>query len=251
MKNKLSFFIIFFICLGCWQTAATLEKEKAYEKEQQRLAELDVAALDLPYLVNLADEIGGDTQLNWKEITAIAAAKLQNQLRPLHLPTFEAVATDFLAQDGVQKFETVAQKHLQGDYYLRAFSYLEDLTDTGYVPEKLQPEAPERQYIEQLSELAKENYYETGLLPSIMIAQTILEHGWDEPPSLGDIPAFSGAPLPLDELGPTYRHQAKTLEEAGLINMTDESGLPVYAKRLGELIRQYNLQLIDYDVLYK
>jgi len=243
MKNKLCFFILFFLSIGFWQTAAAME-------QKNNLAQLDVAALDLPYLVNLVDEIGGDTQLNWKEITAIAAAKLQNRLRPLHLPTFEAVATDFLAKDGVKSFEAVATLHLDQDFTQLAAAYLEDLADIGYTPEKLKPGSLERHYIEALLSTAKSNYYETGLLPSITIAQSILANGWHEPTPSEEIAVFLAEPLEPNTLGPTYRHQAKALEEAGFITMTDESGFPVYAKRLGELIRQYNLQLIDYEVLY-
>ena len=43
----------------------------------------------------------------------------------------------------------------------------------------------------------------------------------------------------------TYIYQAKALEKAGYSTAIDENGNKVYAERLINLIRQYNLQLID------
>jgi len=250
MKNLLGFCAVFLVCLGLWRAATAIEGKQALEQEEKRLANLDVAALDFLYLVNKTDEIGGDLQLNWKEVTAITAAKLENRLRPLDFSIFEKVAADFLGAHKPRKFEAVAKLHLKKEEVQLAFSYLEALDCTGYVSDRLYPGAPEQLYIEGLLELAKENYYETGILPSILIAQTILENGWEPVAAPEAIAAFLPSPPSLEPLGSTYRQQAKNLEDAGYIQMMDESGAPVYAKRLGELIRQYNLQLIDYEILY-
>ena len=49
----------------------------------------------------------------------------------------------------------------------------------------------------------------------------------------------------------TYKSQALALEEAGYSTAQDELGNKTYAKMLGEIIRQYNLQLIDWEVSKK
>ena len=249
MKNKLSFGLLLCLCLVFWQAAKTIEGNLAQEHERHRLCQLDVAALDLFYIVNRVDEIGGDIQLNWKEVTAIAAAKLKNRLHPFHAPTFEAVAKDFLLEDRPNAFEAVAALHLEEHHLELAFFYLEELRDTGYVPERLQPGALEISLIEGLKNPAISNFLETGLLPSIAIAQYILENGWETPIISLEISAFLKESPALPPFGNTYRQQAQKLEETYYAAMVDEDGCPVYAKRLGELIRQYNLQLVDYEVL--
>ena len=47
----------------------------------------------------------------------------------------------------------------------------------------------------------------------------------------------------------TYKEQALALENAGFSTAEDEFGNKIYAKMLGEIIRQYNLQLIDSKVV--
>lgn len=44
-----------------------------------------------------------------------------------------------------------------------------------------------------------------------------------------------------------YIEQAEALEKAGYSTRKDQSGDPIYAEQLIEIIRQYNLQLIDYE----
>ncbi|MGL5714557.1 MAG: glucosaminidase domain-containing protein [Paraclostridium sp.] len=46
----------------------------------------------------------------------------------------------------------------------------------------------------------------------------------------------------------TYIYQAKALEKAGYSTAIDENGNKIYAKKLINIIQQYNLQLIDSEV---
>lgn len=47
----------------------------------------------------------------------------------------------------------------------------------------------------------------------------------------------------------TYKQQALALQESGYSTAQDENGNKIYASMLGELIRQYNLQVLDSEVL--
>ena len=49
----------------------------------------------------------------------------------------------------------------------------------------------------------------------------------------------------------TYKEQAKALENAGYSTAEDEFGNKTYAKMICEIIRQYNLQIIDSKVVNK
>lgn len=279
-----------------------IEKEYELKKEQERLAHLDVSVLDLTYLVNKVDELGGDfIQLNWKEIVALIGVKQNNNLSLISDEVLEETAQAFINDLSVQSFDNVlANSDLTDEEKTRAYQYLDDLKYVGYVSSKLQPSAKEAKFIAELVEAAEVNYYETGILPSITIAQAILESNWgtsdlavathnlfgikadsrwDGPSmsfetleyadqmiignfrqyenwqqSIDDHAAFLVNNARYQQAGvfeaKTYRIQAQALQDAGYSTAEDELGNRVYAKRLGELIRQYNLQLYDHEVLY-
>lgn len=267
-----------------------------------KLSQLDTEVLDLAYLVNKVDELGGDTlQLNWKEIIAILAAIQENNVTDINEALLVEVASAFIQDQTVLSFENALERlNLDESSQQLAFTYLYDLTYIGYVPERLLPEAKETKFINQLIEPAKGNYAISGILPSITIAQAILESNWGtsklatEASNLFGIKVgygWTGESYRIDTLefndtwivddfrkyedwnasiedhnrfllenpryqnagvfeAKTYRKQAQALQEAGYSTAQDEEGNFVYAKRLGELIRQYNLQLIDHEVLH-
>ena len=268
----------------------------------QRLAHLNTEDLDLAFIINEVDRIGGDdTQFNWKELVAILGVQSENQVQAITSECLEEIAKLFKTDETLKSFEDVVdQLDWNETEQARGFQYLEDLAYVGYVPEKLQPTAAETQFIEQLIEPAMQNYAQSGILPSITIAQAILESNWgtselaQEANNLFGIKVgvgWTGEELTYRTLeyhdvwiddafrkydtwqasiddhadfllqnpryqiagvfeAKTYRTQAQALQDAGYSTAQDEEGNFVYAKRLGELIRQYNLQLIDHEVLY-
>lgn len=264
------------------------------------LSHLNVNALDLPFIINEVDQLGDDeVQLNWKEIVAILGVTTQNKVQTITVKDLKEVSDWFWIEDELKTFDEVVEAQSWKDSQKkRAYRYLEDLTYVGYVPEKLKPEAPETQFIEQLIEPAKQNYFQSGILPSITIAQAILESNWgnssltqvannlfgikvgvgwegdyhlsrtleyhdiwiedafrkydtwqasvdDHANFLLENPRYQKAGVFEAK---TYRTQAQALQDAGYSTAQDEDGNFVYAQRLGELIRQYNLQLIDHEV---
>ena len=314
---------------------------QAYEAEQirltqeaQRLAHIETEALDLPFILNKVDELGGSTiQLHWKELTAIAAVQVSNHTELITEEQLSLLATQFIDEktSTVQDFETVVALNLQEvptdpesieglsrkerqtlrqereriieeneAFETLATQYLEDLTYIGYTPEKLRPEATEAQFIASIQAGAIENYHRYGILPSITIAQAILESNWGTSELATRGKNLFGVKVGYDWRGETilmdtreyhntwiqdhfrkyeevadsildhgkflvenpryekagvfnqrtYRQQALALQEAGYSTDQDEEGNYVYADKLGALIRQYNLQLIDHEVLH-
>ena len=172
---------------------------------------------------------------------------------------------------------------------------LEQLKTHGLKPERLQPSSRELTFIESIRAAAVENYERYEILPSITIAQAILESGWGESGlavstnnyfGIKDSNSWEGETYDVStreyidtvvtatfrvyetptqsildhgqflyENGryqshgvfdaKTYRYQAQALEEAGYSTDMDEAGRFVYAEKLIEIIRLYNLQLID------
>lgn len=308
------------------------QQKQALLDEQQRLAHLQTEALDLPFLINTIDELGGsEIQYHWKELVAIASVQTRNYPEEITQKQLTDLAEQFKANQQVLSFETVVKAQLQTvpqdlstdeaytkkerrerekerqqiiqdntEFETLAHQYLEDLTYVGYTPEKLMPEAKEAQFIEQVKTGAVENYYQYGILPSITIAQAILESNWGQSQLAQEGKNLFGVKVGYDWTGDvitldtrefydtwiqddfrkyqdvtdsildhgkflvenpryteagvfkcqTYRQQAQALQNAGYSTDQNEAGEYVYAEKLGALIRQYNLQLIDHDVLH-
>ena len=300
MKNRFLFICIIIGSLFLWHRALTFENYIDYQKQERRLAHLNVSQIDLPIIVNTVDTLGGDFQLNWKEIMAIVGIKQDNILHAVSETTLTKIANSFIVDDSVLSFEEVLPLHFDNETDInRAHQYLKDLAFVGYVPERLQPDSMEAQFIYKLTDIAKANFEETGILPSIVIAQAILESNWgqselavtannlfgikadtfwdgtiatfntteyfglveeanfrkyedwytsisDHTDFLRENPRYTAAGL---FEATTYRGQSQALQDAGYSTAMDDYGNLIYAQRLQELIRQYNLQLLDHYVL--
>ena len=258
--------------------------------------------LDLPYIVNEVDELGGDNfQLNWQEIVAIIAMDPKKDLSQISEEELQQQASLFIRNHQVLSFDEVLnQLDLNEKEQKRAYDNLNQLKDYGYIPSKTDPQSFEMRFIESVKAGAIENYQLYGILPSITIAQAILESNWGQSDLAnqannlvgiktgtnwsGEVMSFETKEgfdeYIIDEFrsypslnasiidhgqflvanprytksgvfeAKTYRTQAKALEEAGYSTAKDENGDKIYAEMLGQLIRQYNLQLIDHAVLY-
>lgn len=300
MKNRFLFSLIILGSLALWRGAAAYELHQEEVLAAARVAHLNTPSLNLKDIVRQVDELGGNTQLNWKEVVAIVAVLQNNQVAALSPQYMKDVAECFLAGSPIAAFEEVAASFLplHSDRKL-AHQYLKDLAFVGYVPQRLHPDAPEAQFIAKLTPLAKRNHSVTGILPSITIAQAILESSWGDSElaansnnlfgikadsrwdgtvatfktreysgryvdakfreygdwyeSIEDHGEFLTSNARYAEAGlfeaTTYRSQSLALQAAGYSTVTDAEGNPIYAQRLQELIRQYNLQLLDVEVL--
>ena len=128
-------------------------------------------------------------------------------------------------------------------------------------------------FIDEIKTEAIQNYKDYKILPSITIAQAIIESSWGKSTlakqysNLFGIKAdayWKGKSVTLETKehldtnkryknngvfdAKTYIYQAKALEKAGYSTAKDENGNSIYAARLIELIQQYNLQLIDSEI---
>ncbi|MGL4374219.1 MAG: glycoside hydrolase family 73 protein, partial [Turicibacter sp.] len=275
-------------------------KYQAYQTEQSRMRDLAKENLDLAFIVNTVDEIGGEElQLNWKEIVAILGVEKDNVVSGIGYDELIRVSDLFVEGNRVKSFrEALASSNFELKDVERAYDYLEDLEEYGYVAHKTSATSEEMIFINAIKQSAINNYETSGILPSITIAQAILESNWGqsklalEAKNLfgikvgvgweGEIMTYETREgfdqVVIDDFrkyesvgdsvtdhatflvknprylnhgvfeAKTYRTQAKALEEAGYSTAMDESGNKTYAKMLGELIRQYNLQLIDHEL---
>lgn len=273
--------------------------------EQERIAEINTESLNLQEVVDLTDEAGGFLyQLNWKEILSILSVEKNNYTDTISKEDIIRVSNLFINEDKevVKSFDEVVNSlDLKDKQKERIYNYLEDLKYYGFRPERLLPDGEQMKFINSIKEGAIESYETSKILPSVTIAQAILESNWGnsnltkEANNLFGIKAdyyWKGEYVIFDtneyhnymikdkfrkynslsdsikdhsdfllkntrykEHGvfdaKTYKEQALALENAGYSTAQDEFGNKTYAKMLGELIRQYNLQLIDCEVVNK
>ena len=138
--------------------------------------------LDLPYIVNKVDELGGeDLQLNWQEIVSIIAVDPKKDLSQISEEELQQQASLFISHHQVLSFDEVLnQLDLNEKEKKRAYENLNQLKHYGYIPSKTNPESFEMRFIESIKAGAIENYQLYGILPSITIAQAILESDWGQ-----------------------------------------------------------------------
>lgn len=188
------------------------ELQRQQQQEAERLAHLDTESLNLSLIIDTVDDLGGmDRQLHWKEITAIAAAQTKNYPEQIDETLLTEIAQRFIIDEDpkVLDFQSVVESYLQPvpedptlmeglsrkevkaltqernqileaneQFKTHVTQYLEDLTYVGYKPERLLPDSDQMRFIHQIQEVAIENYHQYGILPSITIAQAILESSW-------------------------------------------------------------------------
>ncbi|WP_010296015.1 glycoside hydrolase family 73 protein [Clostridium senegalense] len=265
------------------------------------LKEIDTSKLDALEYTNYADDIGeGKVQLNWKYIAAITAVQSKNKIEQVTEEQIKQIGQAFvIKEDNGYKLKSLedvlTQLNFNNREKKRVHTYLEQLEYFGIVPESVAKDSEQMNFINNIKASAIENYKKYGILPSITIAQAILESDFGRSDlaikgsNLFGIKAdanYSGEKIKfetkefhdlvieddfrkydnlnqsIDDHGKflysnerykenglfeakTYIGQAKALEVAGYSTEEDENGEKIYSKKLIQLIKEYNLQLID------
>lgn len=263
----------------------------------------------IEFYIDVADEIGEEkVQLSWKELLAIDKVKYNNDLTDIKKKDVIEVGESFIKKiediQGntvyrVKKFESVLNElGFNEDEKSKAQKYLSELENISLAGEKLKGQTEKIDFVKKVSQKAKENYYEYGILPSITTAQAILESGWGQSSltknsnnvfgikadsrwngkkvevstsenyddkivasfrvydsieaSIGDQGKFLNENSRYRENGLFeayhYTTQAQALEDAGYSTKKNKYGKAIYADMLIDLIRDYNLQLLDREV---
>lgn len=260
--------------------------------------------IDVNKYIEIVDEVSENkVQINWKYVVAIIGVKEKNKLKNISDEEIRAVSNLFLESSDeaykLNSLEIVLEKlDFNNNEKKRVSSYIENLKYFGLTPNRLVENTKYTKFIEEIKVQAIKNYKEYKVLPSITIAQAILESGWGESTlakehnNLFGIKAdiyWTGEAITLETTeyqgeiindkfrkykekseslkdhakflaenkrykqnnvfeANTYKYQAKSLEDAGYSTAIDENGTKIYANKLINLIRQYNLQLIDSEV---
>ena len=261
-------------------------------------------SIDVSKYITLVDEVSENkVQVNWKYVVSIIAVENKNKIKNISDDKIKNTANLFIEKSDngykLNSLDNVLNKLSFTDKEKeRVNDYIDQLKYFGLTPYRLKEDSKYTKFIEEIKDEAIKNYKEYKILPSITIAQAILESSWGESDlaqiynNLFGIKADSswkGEYVTLETFefydtkiedkfrvysnknqsikdhakflvdnqrykkygvfeAKTYIEQAYALQNAGYSTAEDNSGQKRYAKDLIELIRQYNLQLIDSEI---
>ena len=262
------------------------------------LKHIDKNRIDVSKYITLVDEVSENkVQVNWKYVVSIIAVENKNKIKNISDDKIKNTANLFIEKSDngykLNSLDNVLNKlNFTDKEKERVNDYIDQLKYFGLTPYRY------TKFIEEIKDEAIKNYKEYKILPSITIAQAILESSWGESDlaqiynNLFGIKADSswkGEYVTLETFefydtkiedkfrvysnknqsikdhakflvdnqrykkygvfeAKTYIEQAYALQNAGYSTAEDNSGQKRYAKDLIELIRQYNLQLIDSEI---
>lgn len=268
------------------------------------LKHIDKNRIDVSKYITLVDEVSENkVQVNWKYVVSIIAVENKNKIKNISDDKIKNTANLFIEKSDngykLNSLDNVLNKlNFTDKEKERVNDYIDQLKYFGLTPYRLKEDSKYTKFIEEIKDEAIKNYKEYKILPSIKIAQAILESSWGESDlaqiynNLFGIKADSswkGEYVTLETFefydtkiedkfrvysnknqsikdhakflvdnqrykkygvfeAKTYIEQAYALQNAGYSTAEDNSGQKRYAKDLIELIRQYNLQLIDSEI---
>lgn len=270
---------------------------------------INLEGLDMRFYIESADEVSkGRLQVNWKYMAAIDGVRYKNDYSKASKESLMNLGYMFTTEqsesDSDKKYrlknidEVLVELEFEDKEKERVYKYLEDLEYEGLVSSRLKEDSEYIKFIDEISDEAIDMYKEYKILPSVIIAQAILESGWGkselstEANNLFGIKAdrsWSGKTINMNTSefynknttaqfrmyenkseslknhgkfiyenkryrnngvfdATYYVEQAQSLEDAGYSTKENENGERIYADLLIDLIRQYNLQLIDSEI---
>ncbi len=268
------------------------------------LKHIDKNRIDVSKYITLVDEVSENkVQVNWKYVVSIIEVENKNKIKNISDDNIKNTANLFIEKSDngykLNSLDNVLNKlNFTDKEKERVNDYIDQLKYFGLTPYRLKEDSKYTKFIEEIKDEAIKNYKEYKILPSITIAQAILESSWGESDlaqiynNLFGIKADSswkGEYVTLETFefydtkiedkfrvysnknqsikdhakflvdnqrykkygvfeAKTYIEQAYALQNAGYSTAEDNSGQKRYAKDLIELIRQYNLQLIDSEI---
>ena len=268
------------------------------------LKHIDKNRIDVSKYITLVDEVSENkVQVNWKYVVSIISVENKNKIKNISDDKIKNTANLFIEKSDngykLNSLDNVLNKlNFTDKEKERVNDYIDQLKYFGLTPYRLKEDSKYTKFIEEIKDEAIKNYKEYKILPSITIAQAILESSWGES-DLAQIynnlfvikadSSWKGEYVTLETFefydtkiedkfrvysnknqsikdhakflvdnqrykkygvfeAKTYIEQAYALQNAGYSTAEDNSGQKRYAKDLIELIRQYNLQLIDSEI---
>lgn len=173
MKRKKLMLIIFIILIGGIYTVV----------KKNALREINKEGMDVSTFIDCVDDVSGNkVQVNWKHVAAVTGVISKNNFDKVNQLDIIEVAQMFINdKNELNTLETVLDKlDFSKSEKRRTYNYIEDLRYYGITPNRTQKDTKQTKFIEDIKEGAMENYRKYKILPSITIAQAILESNWGQ-----------------------------------------------------------------------
>lgn len=260
--------------------------------------------INISRFIDIVDKTSENkVQVNWKYVCSIISVLNNNNLKNIDDDEIAKISNMFIEKNSskyyINSLENVIKKlNLDKKKTSLIYKYIDDLKDYSLTPNKTSPNTKYMKFINDIKEVSIDNYEKYNILPSITIAQAILESNWGKSRLSSDFNNYFGIKADASWKGEsvfletnefydntindrfrkyenkydsirdhgkflyenkryknngvfdakTYLPQAIALQNAGYSTIEDSSGKKVYAQYLINLIKQYNLQLIDSEV---
>jgi len=180
-KKKIKMRGIFFITLVsiiiCFMGIKNLVSKDTINLSDERII----------YYIDETDKVSeGSLQLSWQEIAAIDLALNSGEVELSNDEEVKRIAESFLKYDkennisGIKNFKDVIEElGLKNKEKEEANKYLLKI-ENNILNRELVKDRSKKKFISNIVEDAKKSYEEYGILPSVTIAQAILESAWGE-----------------------------------------------------------------------
>lgn len=150
------------------------------------LKEINKNEIDVNQFIKCSDEVSSSkAQVNWQYVASIIGVQKKNNFKDLSNDEIRNVANLFIIKDGekyrVLNLDDVLKKlEFTSKEVKRTHDYVSDLKRFGLKPSRLNPDGKYMTFIDSVKNSSIYNYNKYKILPSITIAQSILESNWGE-----------------------------------------------------------------------
>lgn len=216
------------------------------------LKEINKSNIDVSKYIQYMDDIStSKVQVNWKYVASIIGSKYNNKFKDINESEIKKIGNEFIREENgtysLFSFNEVLDKlDLRKSQKKRAVNYLKDLENYGLKPSSLKPDGKYMRFINDIKAAAISNYKNYKILPSITIAQAILESNWGESKLSADYnnlfgikanPSWKGESILID----TKEYYNQSIKDKFRVYKTKDESLIDHAKFLSENKRYKNV----------
>ncbi len=180
-KNVFKVFILLIVLFGTFNMAKYFINKNNH---------INLKNVDVNLYIDAADSASkGKVQVNWKELMAIDGVRYKNDFSKADKEEIVTLANMFLAKNtsgnniGKSNYKLVSIEEVLDKLSLKksekqkVYRYIEDLKPVA-LNNRLKDDPSYKKFIDELTPTAIDIYNKYDILPSVTIAQAILESGW-------------------------------------------------------------------------
>ena len=150
------------------------------------LKEIKKEDININQFIKCVDDVSNSkAQVNWKYVAGIIGVKDKNKFKDVKDDEIKYIANLFIVKDD-DKYKTLPLDHVlkkldfSSSKIKRTHNYINELKNFGLKSSRLNPDGKYMVFINSIKDSAIDNYKKYKILPSITIAQSILESKWGE-----------------------------------------------------------------------